>query len=145
MYNFHFGGFSIWGRLKNSNFKFEKFKHSFSWQDDPKSKKFSTTKLYNFLRSTTFILIVSPSEVVWKIQILNLRNSNVVGVDGLAISMSTSLIECIPRLWGWSRLSLHPWLDTIFSINILVSATLSEKNAPPAAASKWLLSNGTNL
>ena len=51
---------------------------------DPKRiqmKKLSTTKFYNFLRSTTFILVVSPSEVVCKIWISNLRNSNVVFHD----------------------------------------------------------------
>ena len=41
-------------------------------------KMLPTTKLFNFSRSTTFIFTVSPSEVVWKIQISNLRNSNVV-------------------------------------------------------------------
>ena len=43
--------------------------------------KLSTIKFHNFSRSTTFILIVSPSEVVYKIWISNLRNSNVVFVD----------------------------------------------------------------
>jgi hypothetical protein len=38
----------------------------------------STTKFYNFLRSTTFVLLISPSEDILKIQILNLRNSNKV-------------------------------------------------------------------
>jgi len=41
-------------------------------------KKLLTTKFYNFLGSTIFIYGVSPSEVVYKIWILNLRNSNVV-------------------------------------------------------------------
>jgi len=44
-------------------------------------KKLSTTKFYNFSRSTTFILLVSPSEVTYKIWISNLRNSNVVFHD----------------------------------------------------------------
>ena len=44
-------------------------------------KKLSTTKFHNLSRSTTFILVVSPSEEVWKIQVLNLRNSNVVFLD----------------------------------------------------------------
>ena len=61
----------------------------------------------------------------------------------LAARKSASLRECIPLLWGCSHSSLHPWLETIFSINALASVTLSEKNAPPAAASKWLLSNET--
>jgi hypothetical protein len=37
-------------------------------------KNLSTTKFYNFSISTTFILVVSPSEVVYKIWISNLRN-----------------------------------------------------------------------
>ena len=41
-------------------------------------KKLSTIKFYNFSRSTTFILVVSPSEAIYKICILNWRNSNVV-------------------------------------------------------------------
>jgi hypothetical protein len=36
-------------------------------------KKLSTTKFYNFSRSTTLVLAISPSEVVWRIWILNLR------------------------------------------------------------------------
>ena len=45
-YNFRFDCFSIRGRLKNSNFKFEKFKHTFPWQDDLKWKQSSITFLY---------------------------------------------------------------------------------------------------
>jgi hypothetical protein len=41
-------------------------------------KKLSTIKFYNFLRFITFVLVVSPSKVIQKVQILNLRNSNVV-------------------------------------------------------------------
>ena len=37
--------------------------------------------MYNFFGSTAFILVVSLSEVVWKIQISNLRNSNIVFLD----------------------------------------------------------------
>ena len=44
-------------------------------------KKLSTIKFYNLLRSRTFILVVSPSKVVYKIWISNLRNSNVVFYD----------------------------------------------------------------
>jgi len=44
-------------------------------------KKSSTTKFYNFLRPTTFILVVPSSEVIYKIWISNLRNSNVVFDD----------------------------------------------------------------
>jgi hypothetical protein len=41
-------------------------------------KKLSTTKFHNFSRSINFISVVSPSEVIYKIWISNLRNSNVV-------------------------------------------------------------------
>jgi hypothetical protein len=44
-------------------------------------KMLSTTKLHNLLRSTTFILIVSSSEVVYKILISNLKTSNVFLYD----------------------------------------------------------------
>ena len=44
-------------------------------------EKSSTTKFYNFLKSTTFILVVTSSEVIYKIWISNLRNSNVVFDD----------------------------------------------------------------
>ena len=44
-------------------------------------EKSSTTKFYNFLRSTTFILVVPSSEVIYKIWISNMRNSNVVFDD----------------------------------------------------------------
>ena len=44
-------------------------------------KKLSTTKFYNILRPTTFIFVGFPSEVVWKIRILNFLNSDVVFVD----------------------------------------------------------------
>ena len=40
-------------------------------------KKLSTTKFHNFSRSTTVILAICPSEVVYKIWISNLKNSNV--------------------------------------------------------------------
>jgi len=43
-----------------------------------KMKMFSTTKLYNFSISTTFVLVVSQSEVVLKIRISNMRNPNVI-------------------------------------------------------------------
>jgi hypothetical protein len=38
IYDFGFGHFSIRGRLKNLNFKCEKFKRNFSWIDDLKQK-----------------------------------------------------------------------------------------------------------
>jgi hypothetical protein len=46
---------------------------------DPKRiqmKKFSTTKFYNFLRSTTMVLVISQSEVIWRIWISNVRKFN---------------------------------------------------------------------
>ena len=46
-------------------------------------KTFSTTKLHNFSRSTTFVLDVSPSKAVWKIQILNFRNQRNCLLDRL--------------------------------------------------------------
>ena len=51
---------------------------------DPKRiqmKKLSTTKFYNFSRSTTFILVFTLSEVVYQVWISNFRNSNVVFHD----------------------------------------------------------------
>jgi len=44
-------------------------------------KKLLTTKLHNFSRSTTFVLVVSPFEDILKIQISNLRNSNIIFLD----------------------------------------------------------------
>ena len=55
-------------------------------------KKLSTTKFYNFLRFTTFILVVSPSEVTYKIWISNLRNSNVVFHDKMISNELQSFI-----------------------------------------------------
>jgi hypothetical protein len=49
-------------------------------------KKLSTTKLHNFSRSTTFVLVISPSKVVRKNQILNLRNSNIVFLDKMTLN-----------------------------------------------------------
>ena len=40
IYNFHFGTFSIRCCLRNLNFEFQKFKHTFRWEDDFKLKKF---------------------------------------------------------------------------------------------------------
>jgi hypothetical protein len=46
-YNFGFGRFAIRGHLKISNFKFKKFKHSFSWINDFKWKvNYKIDKLY---------------------------------------------------------------------------------------------------
>jgi hypothetical protein len=44
-------------------------------------EKLSTTKFHNFSRFTTFVFVVSPSEVIYKNLNLNLRNSNVVFDD----------------------------------------------------------------
>ena len=49
-------------------------------------KKSSTTKFHNILRSTTFILVVSLSEVTYKIWISNLRNLNVVFHDKMILN-----------------------------------------------------------
>jgi hypothetical protein len=80
-YNFHFFYLSIRGRLKNSNFKFLEIQTLFFLTRWFQIKKLSTIKFHNFLGSTTFILVVSPSEVVYKIWISNLRNSNKVFLD----------------------------------------------------------------
>ena len=40
IYNFHFGTFSIRCCLRNLNFEFQKFKHTFRWEDDFKLKNF---------------------------------------------------------------------------------------------------------
>ena len=45
------------------------------------NEKLTPIKLYKFSRSITFILVVSPFKVVYKIWIPNLRNSNVVFLD----------------------------------------------------------------
>ena len=69
---------------------------------DPKRiqmKKLSTTKFYNFSRSTTFILIVSPSEVVYKIWISNLRNSNVVFLDKMNSNKKSCQIQSSITFW----------------------------------------------
>ena len=55
------------------NFKCEKFKHNFSWINDFKKKKLSTITFYNFLRSTTLVLVISPSKIVWIIWISSVR------------------------------------------------------------------------
>jgi hypothetical protein len=44
-------------------------------------KKLSTTKLHNFSRSTTLVLVVSSFEVILKIQNSKSRNSNIVFLD----------------------------------------------------------------
>jgi hypothetical protein len=57
----------------NLNFKFERFKHSFSLTIWFQIKKLWTTKFHNFVGSTTCILNVSPIEVVRKIQIFKFQ------------------------------------------------------------------------
>jgi hypothetical protein len=44
-------------------------------------KKLSTTKLYNFSSTTTFVLVVSPFEVILKIQISNSRDSYIIFLE----------------------------------------------------------------
>ena len=44
-------------------------------------KRLSTTKLHNFSRSTTLVLVISPFEDILKIQISKFRNSNIVFLD----------------------------------------------------------------
>lgn len=41
-------------------------------------KRLSTTMLHNVLRVTTFVLIVSPSDVFLKIQILNFSSVDII-------------------------------------------------------------------
>jgi hypothetical protein len=73
-YNFHFSSFSseiiykIWvWNLRTSNI--------FLYDKMISNKKLSIIKLHNFLRPTTWILVVFPFETVWKIRNLN---SNIV-------------------------------------------------------------------
>jgi uncharacterized protein involved in tolerance to divalent cations len=44
-------------------------------------KKLSTTKLHNFSSITTFVLVVSPFEVILKIPISNSRDSYITFVE----------------------------------------------------------------
>jgi hypothetical protein len=44
-------------------------------------KKLLRTKLYNSSRSTILVLILYPYEVVLKVQILNVRNSNITFLE----------------------------------------------------------------
>lgn len=41
-------------------------------------KMSSTTKLYNFSKSTTSVLVIYPLELVWNIRILSLENLDVI-------------------------------------------------------------------
>ena len=56
----------------------------------------------------------------------------------LAQSMSTSLRAWTPLFLGWRRSSFDPWLITIFSMRSLASLSFYCKDAPLAAASRWL-------
>jgi hypothetical protein len=55
VYNFHLWSFTIWGRLKNLNFKFEKFKRSFCMTRWFQINKLSNTKFHNFSRPKKII------------------------------------------------------------------------------------------
>jgi hypothetical protein len=77
-YNFYIGGFFIRVSLKNSNFKIQTYFCMTKWFQ---TKTLSTTKFHNSSIPTTFMLVVFSFEVVFKIQILNFINSDVVFVD----------------------------------------------------------------
>ena len=62
-------------------------------------EKLSTTKLHNFSISTTFILVVSPSEVIYKIWISNLRNSNVVFDDKMISNKKNYQLQSFITFW----------------------------------------------
>jgi hypothetical protein len=62
-------------------------------------KKLSTTKLHNFSRSTTFVLVVSPFQVILKIQMSNLKNLNIVFLDKMTSNKKLSTI----KLFNFSR------------------------------------------
>jgi hypothetical protein len=53
-------------------------------------KKLSTIEFFNFSRSTIFILVVSPSEAVYKIWISNGRNSKAVFYDKMILNKKLS-------------------------------------------------------
>jgi len=51
-------------------------------------------------------------------------------------SEHVSLLEGVhASLTWWRRSSLQPWLDTIFSINVVARSMVSEKKTPPTSAS----------
>jgi hypothetical protein len=56
-------------------------------------KKMSTIKLHKFSRSTTFVLIVSSSKVVYKIWISNLKTSNIFFYDKMISNKKLSIIK----------------------------------------------------
>jgi hypothetical protein len=51
------------------DFKCEKLKHRFSMHRWFQMKRLPTTKLHNFLTSSSFILVIFSSEVIWNIRI----------------------------------------------------------------------------
>ena len=84
VYNFYFDSFSIFsirGRLQNLNFKFDKFKRSFTWQDDFKWKSCLLQSFITFRDlQLLFLLFVHPmSFKKFKFQIF--KNSNVIFLD----------------------------------------------------------------
>jgi hypothetical protein len=98
-YNFYFGRFSIRGCLK---IWILKFKCSFAWQDGFKPKKLSTTKFHDISRPTTFVLVVLPSEVVWKIWIWIFFISDIVFVDKITLNQKVDNYK-ISKGWRTGR------------------------------------------
>ena len=66
-------------------------------------KRLSNIKFHNFSRSTTFVLVLFPSDVVYKIWISNLRSSNVLFID----KMISNLKKSTTKLFNF-------WRSTIF-------------------------------
>jgi hypothetical protein len=50
-------------------------------------------KVHNFSRPTTFMLVIFPFEVVFKIQNLNFLNSNVVFIDKMTSNDGYNIIH----------------------------------------------------
>ena len=64
-------------------------------------KNLSTTKLNNYLKSTTFILVVSSSKVVYNIWILNLKTSNIVFYDKMFSRPTPFIVVVFPSEVVW--------------------------------------------
>jgi hypothetical protein len=62
-------------------------------------KSLSTTKLHNFLRSTSFILTFSPSEVVYKILEFQIKNLLIKKIYNILRSTTFILVTFHPRLF----------------------------------------------
>jgi hypothetical protein len=62
----------------------------------------------------------------------------------MAAIIFISLTVCMPLVWGWRRYSLHPWLETIFSIKAVALVIVRSRKAPPPAASMWALDFGVS-